>query len=359
MKIAVVQGTRPEIIKNYSVVRALHAEGVPFEVLHTNQHHLPRMRDEVYDSLGYAPDRTLKSAYRIGTAIDWLQHCYERDGITHVIVNGDTAAALAGTLAAMYMDIHVSHIEAGLRSRDPYMLEERNRIMVDTVANDLFAYTQYEQEILQANPEIRGRVHFEGNTTMDVIADFEPRFATAPVNGPYIFVTMHRKEFTDSRSRMIAVFEMLRDVASQECPVVFPLHPRTLDAMKRFDLDASLLGDVTLTEPVSIFESLAFQKHAAAVITDSGCIQEEAYILGVPCVTVRDNTERHLTVANGANTITGFSPAAMRAGVQWALSLEHEKWPSIYGDAGAGARIVHRIAERPVEVEVTPELSFA
>lgn len=359
MKIAVVQGTRPEIIKNYSVVRALRAEGVAFEVLHTNQHRLPRMRDEVYDSMGYAPDRTLKGEYRLGAAIDWLQQCYRRAKITHVIVNGDTAAALAGALAAMYLDIDVSHIEAGLRSLDPYMLEERNRIMVDAVAHNLFAYTQYEQEALQANPEVRGRVHFEGNTTLDVIADFQDRFVAAPVNGPYIFATMHRKEFTDSQPRMVAVFEMLRHVARHECPVILPLHPRTLDAMKRFGLDASMLGDVTITDPVSIFEALAFQKHAAAVVTDSGCIQEEAYILGVPCVTVRENTERHLTVANGANTVTGFSPAAMRAGVQWALSLERKEWPGIYGHAGAGARIVKRIAERPVEAELTPELSFA
>jgi UDP-N-acetylglucosamine 2-epimerase (non-hydrolysing) len=358
MKIAVVQGTRPEIIKNYSVVRALRAENVAFEVLHTNQHHLPSMSDEVYDALGYTPDRTLKAEYRLGTAIDWLQHCFRRDGISHVIVNGDTAAALAGALAATYLGIHVSHIEAGLRSNDPYMLEERNRIMVDAVANALFAYTRYEQELLEANPEIRGRVHFEGNTTLDVLADFAHRFEKAPLSGQYIFATMHRKEFTDSRPRMAAVFELLRNVAEQ-CPVVFPLHPRTLDAMNRFRLDERLLGNVTLTEPVSIFESLAYQKHAAAIVTDSGCIQEEAYILGVPCVTVRENTERHLTVANGANTITGFAPASMRAGVQWALTLRQKDWPSIYGTAGVGARIVRRIAERPCEEELAPALSFA
>jgi UDP-N-acetylglucosamine 2-epimerase len=359
MKIAVVQGTRPEIIKNYSVVRALRAESVPFEVLHTNQHCLPCMVDDIYAALDYEPDRTLKGQYRLGAAIDWLQQCFRRDEITHVIVNGDTAAALAGALAATYLDIPVSHIEAGLRARDPHMLEERNRIMVDAVANSLFAYTRYEQEMLQNTPEIRGRVFFEGNTTLDVLADFAHKIDRPLIGGPYILATMHRKEFTDSRARMLAVFEMLRNVVATECPVVLPLHPRTADAMRQHQLSSDLLGGVSVIEPVSVFEALALQKHAAAVVTDSGCIQEEAYVLGVPCVTIRENTERHLTVANGANRVTGFAPAAMRDGVRWALALEHREWPNIYGHPGAGARIVRRICEKRRETEPAGDLSFA
>jgi UDP-N-acetylglucosamine 2-epimerase len=128
--------------------------------------------------------------------------------------------------------------------------------------------------------------------------------------------------------------------------------------MARYRLSRDLLGDVTVMEPVSVFEALAFQKHAAAVVTDSGCIQEEAYLLGVPCVTVRENTERHLTVVNGANRVTGFAPATMRAGVRWALALENKEWPNTYGHPVAGARIVQRIGE-PHSAAPAAALSFA
>ena len=359
MRIAVVQGTRPEIIKNYSIIKALRTTCVPFEVLHTNQHHISCMSRAVYQAMGYMPDRTMKGQYRLGTAIDWLQRRFRRDEISHVIVNGDTAAALAGAVAAIYLDIPLSHIEAGLRSRDSKMLEERNRIMVDYVANLLFAYTRVEQELLQSTPEVRGRVHLEGNTTLDVLADFAHKFERPLKSGPYIFATMHRKEFTESRPRMLAVFELLRDIAATECQVIFPLHPRTTDAMRRHRLSKDVLGDVTIMEPVPIFDALAFQKHAAAVITDSGCIQEEAYLLRVPCVTVRENTERHLTGAHGANRVTGFSPGAMMDGVRWALQLESREWPNIYGFPGVGTRVVQRIGELTYQFEPAADLSFA
>jgi UDP-N-acetylglucosamine 2-epimerase (non-hydrolysing) len=359
MRIAVVQGTRPEIIKNYSVVQALRAATVPFEVLHTNQHRTPSMCHAIYRDMGYTPDRTMRGQYRLGIAIDWLQQRFRRDRITHVIVNGDTAASLAGALAAIYLDLHVSHIEAGLRSRDTQMLEERNRIMVDAVAHSLFAYTRHEHDALLKTPEVRGRVYLEGNTTQDVLFDFRHRMDTALIAGRYVFVTMHRKEFTDSRQRMLTVFEMLREIAATQCAVVLPLHPRTQDALRRHGLGRDVLGDIEILGPVPVFESLALQKHAAAVITDSGCIQEEAYLLGVPCVTVRDNTERHLTVTNGANVITGFSPAKMRAGVQWALTLQQRNWPDIYGSQGAGARIVQRIGEWSCTAQPPVGLSYA
>ncbi|MDD5631521.1 MAG: UDP-N-acetylglucosamine 2-epimerase (non-hydrolyzing) [Methylococcales bacterium] len=345
MRIAVIQGTRPEIIKNYSIVKALVNFAINFEVLHTNQQGSSNMCTDIYRDMGYSPGRTLPGQYRLGLAIDWLQKVFKRDKITHVIVNGDTAASIAGALAAMYMDIEVTHIEAGLRSHDPQMIEERNRIMVDSIANSLFAYTAYEQEVLQKSPDIRGRIYLEGNTTVDLLHDFSNRFEQRLINGRYVYVTLHRKEFTDSKARMQMVFKVLRAIAEEVCPVIFPIHPRTRDAIKRHGLDDSTLRGVQVTEPVPIFNSLALQKHAAVVITDSGCIQEEAYLLNVPCVTIRDNTERHLTVRNGANVVTGFTPTVIRAAIESALHLPAKTWPEIYGMPSAGSRIVNRIAE--------------
>jgi UDP-N-acetylglucosamine 2-epimerase (non-hydrolysing) len=238
------------------------------------------------------------------------------------------------------------------------MREERNRIMVDAVASHLFAYTRFEVELLLQSPDVRGKVHLEGNTTVDVLRDFEHVLSRPLMSGRYVYVTMHRKELTDSKPRLQTVCNVLREIAETECTVAFPIHPRTYDALERHDL-LGALGDVKVMEPVTAFESLTLQKHAAAVITDSGCIQEEAYLLGVPCVTVRENTERHLTVNNGANKVTGFAPEAIKAAVQWALTLNERNWPAIYGLPGVGARIVRRVAERTWEASPDVGLSYA
>lgn len=346
MRIAIVQGTRPEIIKNFPLVRALSAARVPFEVLHTNQHSTAAMSGDVYDDMGYAPDRCLPDPYRLGSAINWLQSVLVGDRIDHVIVNGDTAASLAGAVSAMYLGVAVTHIEAGLRSGDRIMLEERNRITVDSLSTLLFAYTEYERHALSRSPDVRGKVFVEGNTSVDVLDAFSSRIDSAAVcEAPYLFVTMHRKEFTDSPSRMAAVFDELARLAAATCPVVFPVHPRTADAMRRHGFSRCNLAPVRLLEPVNAIESLALQKSAAAVLTDSGCVQEEAYLLNVPCITIRDNTERHLTVLNGANVVTGFIPQRIRDAVNRALVTPTVRWPEIYGEPGVGDRIVDRLLQ--------------
>lgn len=349
MRIALVQGTRPEIIKNYPIVKALAANKVSFEVLHTNQHHSRFMSTTIYRDMAYEPDRMFPGKYRFGAAIDWLQRIFVKDRISHVIVNGDTAASLVGALSALYLDIEVSHVEAGLRSGDTHMLEERNRIMVDSIAGSLFAYTEYERELLHNSPGIRGRTYLEGNTTVDVLHDFADRFSKPLIATPYIYATMHRKEFTDSRSRLATVFGTLRRIADEVCTVIFPIHPRTRDAADRYDIRREALGAVQLIDPVSVFDSLSLQKHAAAILTDSGCVQEEAYLLHVPCVTVRDNTERHLTLKNGANVLTGFGQDEILSCVKRAIQIKDRDWPKIYGSTGVGNRIVNRIYEHPAE----------
>lgn len=342
MRIAVVQGTRPEIAKNYSVVRALRASGVPFEVFHTSQHSHVSMCDHVYSDMGYQPDRVFPAPHRMGAVVDWLAEAFERDEFTAVIVNGDTTAALVGALAGMYTDVTVAHVEAGLRSRDPYMREERNRIMVDSIAQLLFAYTQFEVEVLRRSEDVRGEVRLLGNTTVDLLHDFGHRLVP-PADPPYLYVTLHRKELTDSRRRMVDVFGALARLAEGGQRVIFPMHPRTTHAMARHDVPRGTLGRVAVVPPLGIFTSLALQKHAAAVLTDSGCIQEEAYLLGTRCVTIRENTERHLTVEHGANTLTGFDADTIVTVARAAAETPGHGWPPIYGRPGAGERIVDAV----------------
>jgi UDP-N-acetylglucosamine 2-epimerase (non-hydrolysing) len=345
-RIAVVQGTRPEIIKNYSFVKALRARRIPYVVLHTNQHAADVMCGDVYAEMDYAPDHRLPGDYRIGSAIDWLQQRFRDDGVTHVVVNGDTAASLAGAVAALYAGLPLVHIEAGLRSRDVFMLEERNRIMVDAVAELLFAYTEHEIRLLERSPEVRGQVQCEGNTTVDLIHDFGPRLERSP-GGPeaYLFATMHRREFTESPERMRLVFGLFGEIARTLCPLVLALHPRTRDAMHRHGIPLAMLEPARVVEPLPALAALAMQRHAAAVLTDSGCMQEEAYILGTPCITVRENTERHLTVQHGGNVVTGFSHRSILAAVRRALDDGRRPLPDIYGAPGAGERMLARIVE--------------
>src|SRR5436190_5586421 len=271
--------------------------------MHTSQHTRSDMGDEVYRDMAYEPSRLLPHPYRLGTCIDWLQDTFRHDRISYVVVNRDTAAALAGAIAAMYAGIPVAHVEAGLRSGGELMLEERNRIMVDAISHRLFAYTQYEVDVLSRTEGIRGSIHLEGTTTVDALHDFHDRLIPPADATPYVFVTMHRKEFTDSPTRMMMVFDVLRQLTMRRCRVVFPMHPRTADAVSRYGLPKDLLAGVEVIDPVTVFESLSLQRHARAVLTDSGCVQEEAYLLDTPCVTIRENTERHLTVIHGANVL--------------------------------------------------------
>jgi UDP-N-acetylglucosamine 2-epimerase (non-hydrolysing) len=344
-RIAVVQGTRPEIIKNYSFVKSLRSRGIPFLVLHTNQHVADAMCADVYADMGYAPDLRLPGDYRIGAAIDWLEQAFRYEGVSHVVVNGDTAASLAGAVAALYTGLPSIHIEAGLRARDRAMLEECNRIMVDAVAELLFAYTALEAGVLERSTDVRGHVHLEGNTTVDLIHDFADRLGAPPGDGSYAFATMHRREFTESVSRMRDVFDVFSEIAKTMCPVVLALHPRTRDAMKRHAIPLDLLDPVRVVEPLSVFEALSMQRNASAVLTDSGCIQEEAYILGTPCVTVRENTERHLTVQHGGNVVTGFDRRSILSATRRALDTKRLTLPDIYGAPGAGDRMLARVLE--------------
>jgi UDP-N-acetylglucosamine 2-epimerase len=353
MKIAIIQGTRPEIIKNYSIVKALTELKVPFLVVHTNQHHLPTMRDDVYRDMAYEPDKVLPGDYRIGVAIDWIQSVLSDADITHVIVNGDTAASLAGAIAAMYLDIPVSHVEAGLRARDVHMIEERNRIMVDSIAQLLFAYTSYEEGVLAACADVRGRIYVEGNTTVDLIRDFAPRLQQKKTKSKFAYATLHRKELTDSPDRLLIAIRALRGIAREICPVLFAVHPRTRDAIERFGFRAEL-ADIRCTQPHTIFESLSLQASATFLVTDSGCMQEESYILGTPCVTLRENTERHLTLVCGANRVTGFDHSAILASCEQALIQDASKWPEIYGAYGAGQRIVSRILKSETNLVARP-----
>jgi UDP-N-acetylglucosamine 2-epimerase len=347
MKIALLMGTRPEVIKNYSIARALREAAVECYVLHTNQHRDHELNAAVFAQTGYAPDWVLPGRYRFGKAIDWSCDLIRQLGIDTLLVNGDTAASLIGATAALYSDATLVHVEAGLRSHDPFMIEERNRIMVDAASHFLFTYTEYQAEYLAQERGLRGSVFNVGNTTVDLITDFADKIQR-PAPGRYAYVTMHRKEFTDSHERMLSVLQVLNNIGAEFDDLVFPMHPRTRDALHRFGLRLEHYPRIRVLPPVEPFRSLGFIKHAQVVITDSGCIQEEAAIFSTPCVTVRCNTERPETVAIGANIVAGFEPDKISAAIRMQRNKAGRvRFPPIYGSTGVGRRIVDVLTDCP------------
>lgn len=225
------------------------------------------------------------------------------------------------------------------------MREERNRIMVDACSHFLFAYTDHEKNYLeQSASDLRGAVHFVGNPTVDLIRDFQHRLLQ-PVAEKYLYVTLHRKEFTDRPERMKEVFSTLGLLSERFDRVIFPMHPRTRDAMRIHGIDRQILRKVEVLEPVTGLGSLSYIRYAEMVLTDSGCIQEEAYLLEVPCVTIRENTERHLTVYHGKNILSGFSRDAILAAVDHHERMYEGAFPPIYAAYGVGSQIVDILLE--------------
>jgi len=347
MKVLICLATRPEVMKNYSIVKELKSRSIDVVVVHTNQHRDYSMNKVFFEEMGYSADYILKGQYKMGKAIDYVIDVIKSEKPDWILVNGDTAGALVGALAGQYTDTKICHVEAGLRSFDKDMYEERNRMSVDGMAHLLLTYTKKQADYLKNNKELRGKIKFVGNTTVDLIHDFDSEIRAASVLGHginnYFYVTLHRKEFTDSKVRMIRVFGVLRRISEKhDIHMIFPVHPRTRDCAKRYDIDIeALCGDkVHCIKPVSAFESLRYEMKAKMILTDSGCIQEEACVFGVPCITIRDNTERHECVEAGINIVTGFKPTDIINAVEDFLEEPPEKFPKLYGTYGVGRRIV-------------------
>jgi UDP-N-acetylglucosamine 2-epimerase (non-hydrolysing) len=229
-----------------------------------------------------------------------------------VVVPGDVNSTLAAALCAARLGVPIAHVESGLRSFDRSMPEETNRIVTDQLARLLFLHSDEALDNLAAEGIERERMHFVGNTMIDTLVALEERFrsraAAAEMGlepGAYMLVTLHRPALVDG-PLLPAAMEALADVAP-ELPVVLPVHPRT-----RKMLDGAVPDGVALVDPVGYIDFLSLEADAGAVLTDSGGIQEETTYLGVPCFTLRDNTERPVTVRAGTNTLLGLDPARIR-----------------------------------------------
>jgi UDP-N-acetylglucosamine 2-epimerase (non-hydrolysing) len=319
MRIAYVVGARPNFVKMAPVIsemrRRLPEAG--HVLIHTGQHYDRLMSDIFLEELNVpAPEHMLgvgSASHAVQTArvMERIEPVLEAEQPDLVLVPGDVNSTLAATLVAVKLGIPVAHLESGLRSFDRTMPEEINRIVADEFAEHLFLHCDEAIENLRAEGIADERMHFVGNTMIDSLVAMEERFrsANAAISqgvqpGDYLLVTLHRPMLVDGP--LLADVVARLNSLSRELPVIFPMHPRTRKMIELMGFEST--PAVRLLEPVSYLEFLSLEADAAAVLTDSGGLQEETTYLGVPCFTLRDNTERPVTVRAGTNTLLGLEP---------------------------------------------------
>jgi UDP-N-acetylglucosamine 2-epimerase (non-hydrolysing) len=317
MKVLSVVGARPNFVKTAPVISELARRRPEWEhvLVHTGQHYDPMMSEIFLEELGVGePDHMLgvgSASHAVQTArvLERIEPVLEAERPDLVVVPGDVNSTLAATLAAAKLGIPLAHLESGLRSFDRTMPEEINRIVADEFAEFLLLHSDEAVENLRAEGIPDGRMHFVGNTMIDSLVAMESRFRAmesaarlGAEPGGYLLVTLHRPALVDG-PLLAVVMERLGELA-RELPVIFPVHPRTRARLGADDVPAGL----TLVDPVGYLDFLSLEADAAAVLTDSGGLQEESTYLGVPCFTLRDNTERPVTVRAGTNTLLGLDP---------------------------------------------------
>lgn len=343
--VAVVLGTRPEIIKLAPVIAAL---GQRARVIHTGQHFDRAMSGQFLDDLGIGvPDIVLEGiggqdrSTQIATALQALATEFRENRPAAVIVQGDTNAVSAGAQAANYAGIPLVHVEAGLRSYDRAMPEELNRLVVGALADVHCAATPLNAENLINEGVDSASVIVTGNTIVEVTTSSLRAGRTAAPEMPsgYVLATIHRPENTDSESALSRVLMGLAHIAA---PVVFPMHPRTRAAIERFGL-THLLDGIEVIEPVGHLDFLALARDARLLISDSGGLQEECTVLKRPLLVVRRSTERPESIDAGFAVLAGpdtdIGDAANRILGDLALRQRLRQSASPYGDGTAGAQI--------------------
>jgi len=358
MRFSVVLGTRPEIVKMSPIVRELQRRGFDFDLAHTGQHYSFEMDRVFFRDLGL-PEPTVNlevgsgpHGAQTGKMLTGLERFFQETRPDVVLVQGDTNTVLAGALAAVKLGIAVGHVEAGLRSFDRSMPEEINRVLADHVSDLLFAPTEVSAGNLRAEGLPEERIFITGNTIVDAVRE-NLEIATGKGDalgtlglrkGGYILTTMHRQENVDSRERLANVLRGLEEAGRETgLDIVWPMHPRARKNLGAFGL--VLPSNVRAIAPLGFLEFLQLEGGAALALTDSGGVQEECCILGVPCVTLRDNTERPETVEVGANVVAGTDPGRIIAGVREMLARKGG-WACPLGERGAGERIVGICQER-------------
>jgi UDP-N-acetylglucosamine 2-epimerase (non-hydrolysing) len=355
--ITCIVGARPNFMKIAPLAHALqNRPAFQMTLIHTGQHYSPEMSDQFFEDLQIPrPDLSLEVS--AGTQTEQTAHIMVRLEKVFlerrpdvVLVVGDVTSTLATALVAAKLGIRLAHVEAGLRSFDRRMPEEINRVVTDTLSDFLFVTERSGLENLQREGIAESRVFFTGNVMIDTLLRFLDKAKSSNVietlglqSGTYAVATLHRPSNVDELSNLRRLLVMLRELSS-DLPVVFPVHPRT---SKQILAGGIQLGDVITTAPLGYLDFLRLTSMARLVLTDSGGIQEETTILKVPCLTMRENTERPVTVEEGTNILVGTDPQAVLAEARRVLrgEVREGRIPQLW-DGRAAERIVSILEEK-------------
>lgn len=342
------------------IIDALDRQNVDSFTIHAGQHYSYELDGKMFEDLGlkkprYRLDEVQNKEFhgeQTAVMLEGIERALLKERPENVLVCGDANFNLAGALAARKLRLTLGHVEAGLRSNDWRMPEEHNRVMIDHISDHLFAPTENaKQNALEDN--IKGSVHVTGNTVVDaatrsikianesssILEDF------GLIPDEYIVFTAHREENVDDPEILANLLTTIeRTVGETGLEVVYPIHPRTEKRLDQFDLAAraSEIEGLHLTNPLGYIDFMRLLSKSTVAMTDSGGIQEEACILGVPCVTLRENTERPETVEVGANTIAGTDPDAVLGSLA-EMQGQAGNWENPFGDGNAAERIVDTI----------------
>ena len=358
MKIVTIVGARPQFIKCAPISRALRAEHEEI-LVHTGQHYDANMSDVFFTELAIpAPDYNLgigsgPQGEQTGRMLAEIEIVLQKEQPDMVLVYGDTNSTLAGALAAAKLHIPVAHVEAGLRSFDRSMPEEINRIMTDHISDLLFCPTQTAVDNLTAEGITKG-VHLTGDVMVDallynmeiaeqsstVLEDLNLELEQDLVKGEYYVATVHRASNTDTKENLQNIVEAFGEIGH---PIVFLAHPRTVKYLKEYGLYDHLSKNIHLTEPLPYLDMLHLMRHAKMILTDSGGVQKEAYILKVPCVTLRENTEWIETLEGGWNVLVGTDKDKIVEAAGDVISVERVSGER-FGDGRAAEKILEIVS---------------
>lgn len=336
MKILIVAGARPNFMKIAPIMRELNKQSDYFQVIlvHTKQHYSTSMSDSFFTGLGIkVPDYNLNfdstmntHAYQTATIMMQLEDIFKDEAPDIVIVVGDVNSTLAAAIVAKKLSIKLCHVEAGLRSGDRSMPEEINRIVTDSISDILFVTEESGINNLLKEGHDRGSIHFVGNVMIDNLfhqlsqINFRENNLVSndicelsrKIRGKYLCLTLHRPSNVDSKDRLTELLRAVKDI-SENVPIIFPCHLRTLKNIQKFEINTGFVEDwkglgeiksgVIIIEPLGYNDFLYLWKDSCGVITDSGGIQEETTALKIPCLTIRESTERPITVDVGSNVL--------------------------------------------------------
>lgn len=417
LKIMTVVGARPNFMKAAPIITAIKEHNqrsaesasqadptnvsIRHTLVHTGQHYDELMSDRFFADLNLPkPDVHLgvgsgSHAAQTAEIMKRFEEVFVREWPDILIVVGDVNSTLACALAAAKLPVNdpvrkplVAHVEAGLRSFDRSMPEEHNRVLTDHLSDILFVTERSGLENLRHEGIPAKRIHFVGNTMIDTLLAFREKAdastvlsrlglknglgknGTEPTVAPYALLTLHRPSNVDDRRNFLSILEGLQELGDRY-PIIFPVHPRTRTRIKEFGLEhyfaesamehtaetaarENAMKGIVLVEPLGYLDFLCLMKHARLALTDSGGIQEETTCLGVPCVTLRENTERPVTVQCGTNIIAGVTRQGIRDAIHQKLATKAQKLTPENWDGAAGPRIVDTLLQQFRNKQVFP-----